>query len=135
MLTRRRMVTSTASGLLLTGCGITGPAHTQRPPPAVDHTVQMVGTSFEPASIRITQGQTIQWRNTSLLTHTVTADPELAADPDHVQLPADAETFHSGNIAAGEVWQRSFSVPGTYRYICIPHEQLGMVGTIVVEPS
>lgn len=135
MLTRRLMLVGTASGLVLTGCGITGPAHNEAAPPAVDQAVEMVGTAFAPATIRIEQGQTIQWRNTSVLTHTVTADPDLAADPAHVELPAGAQPFHSGDIAAGEVWQRRFTVPGTYRYVCLPHEQIGMRGTIVVDPS
>ncbi len=95
----------------------------------------MVGISFEPETIRITQGQTVQWRNTSRFTHTVTADPELAADPANVQLPEGAETFDSGDIAAGEVWRRTFTTPGTYRYVCLPHEQQGMRGTVIVEPS
>lgn len=122
-----------AGALAVAGCGITGPAHTDRPPPAVDATVTMGLTSFAPETVRIRAGQTVQWRNTSPITHTVTADRSLAADPDHVILPAGAEPFHSGEIKAGEVWQRQFPVPGTYRYVCLPHEQQGMIGTVVVE--
>ncbi len=29
-------------------------------------------------------------------------------------------------------FSRTFDEPGTYRYICIPHEGAGMVGTVVV---
>ena len=117
----------------LAGCGITGPAHTQPPPATVDQTVTMGFTRFSPAAIRIRAGQTVQWRNTSPIGHTVTADPRLARNPANVQLPEGAQPFHSGNIAAGQVWQRTFDLPGTYRYVCLPHEQQGMIGTVVVE--
>ena len=118
--------------LPLTACGVTGPAHTQPPPPAVDATVTMGMSSFEPASIRIRRGQTVQWRNTSLVTHTVTADPRLAANPANVVLPPGAPAFHSGSLQPGQVWSRTFAVPGTYRYVCLPHERQGMIGTVVV---
>ena len=122
-----------AGALAIAGCGLTGPAHMDAPPPAVDETVTMGLTSFNPKTIRIRAGQIVQWRNTSLITHTVTADRSLAADPDHVILPQGAEPFHSGDIKAGQVWQRRFPVAGTYRYVCLPHEKKGMIGTIVVE--
>lgn len=118
----------------LAGCGITGPAHTQAPPAAVVQTVSMGFTNFSPATIRIRVGQTVQWRNTSPIGHTVTADPRLARNPANVELPEGAQPFHSGNIPAGQVWQRTFTVPGTYRYVCLPHERQGMIGTVVVEP-
>jgi plastocyanin len=123
-----------AGALALTACGITGPAHTEPVPPAVDHVVTMGLTEFSPATLRIRAGETVQWRNSSPLRHTVTADPDMANDPANVRLPEGAEAFHSGDIAAGEVWQRSFGVVGTYQYVCLPHERQGMTGTIVVDP-
>lgn len=133
MLGKTAVVTALASGLCLSGCGITGPAHTQPPPPAVAATVTMGMTSFSPAAIRIRAGQTVQWRNTSLMTHTVTANPALAANPANVRLPQGAAPFHSGKIAAGQVWAHTFATPGTYRYVCLPHERQGMAGTVVVD--
>nr|MDP8994571.1 plastocyanin/azurin family copper-binding protein [Pseudomonadota bacterium] len=62
-------------------------------------------------------------------------DPGLAADPANVQLPEGAETIHSGEIEAGRVWQRTFTVPGTYRYVCLPHERQGMIATVIVDPA
>lgn len=91
-------------------------------------------TNFSPAVVRIRAGQTVQWRNTSPIGHTVTADSRLAKNPANVILPQGAEPFHSGNIAAGQVWQRTFTLPGTYRYVCLPHEQQGMIGTVIVDP-
>ncbi|MCT7378048.1 cupredoxin domain-containing protein [Chelativorans salis] len=121
----------TATLVLLTGC-VTGPA-TEPPPATVDATVEMGLISFVPETIRIRPGQTVQWRNTSINTHTVTGDPALASNPANVSLPKNAKTFRSGSIEAGQTFERTFTVPGTYRYTCLPHEALGMQGTIIVE--
>lgn len=133
MLSRTRLMAA-AFALALAGCGITGPAHVEPPPPAVDQTVTMGFTNFSPAAIRVRAGQTVQWRNTSPIGHTVTADRSLAKNPANVKLPDGAEPFHSGDIAAGEVWQHTFTVPGTYQYVCLPHEQQGMIGKVIVDP-
>lgn len=88
---------------------------------------------FLPAEVTVTVGQSILWMNTSSMVHTVTADPSLAKDPSHVQLPAGARPFNSGDIAPGATFRHTFDVPGTYVYFCIPHEPLGMVGRIAVQ--
>lgn len=88
---------------------------------------------FEPSTVTIKPGQTVEWTNPSRLVHTVTADPEKAANREHVQLPGEAETFDSGVIRPAETYRQTFTVPGSYRYFCIPHEAAGMVGEIVVE--
>ena len=89
---------------------------------------------YEPATVTIRAGQTVLWRNTSDLVHTVTADDELATDDDHVRLPEGAEPFGSGRMEPGATYRRTFAVPGRYTYFCIPHEASGMIGHIVVEP-
>ena len=94
--------------------------------------VEMTATRFQPAEIEVEVGRTVIWHNTSGVVHTVTADPEMATDPENVELPEGAETFHSGNIASGTEYRREFTVSGTYRYVCLPHEAMGMVGTITV---
>ncbi len=88
--------------------------------------------TYVPAEVTITVGQNVLWTNTSSLTHTVTADPSLAQDPSHVQLPEGAQPFNSGDMAPGATFRHTFDVPGTYVYFCIPHEAMGMVGRIVV---
>lgn len=90
---------------------------------------------FLPDTVRIAAGETIRWRNTSDVLHTVTADPGLAADASNVTLPQGASTFDSGNIAPGEIFEYTFSVPGTYQYICVPHELVGMIGWVIVSES
>jgi plastocyanin len=88
---------------------------------------------YVPEEVTISAGQTVVWTNTSSTFHTVTNDPALAKDRSHAQLPEGAQPFNSGNIAPGDVFQRTFEVPGTYVYFCIPHEAMGMVGNITVQ--
>ena len=90
--------------------------------------------AFEPKVVHIKAGQTVEWRNNSLFTHSVTADPKDADDPGDVSLPAGAQPF-SATVESGQTFTHTFTVPGTYRYICMPHEDLGMVGEVVVEPA
>lgn len=87
---------------------------------------------FEPRTVAIKVGQTVEWRNDSVLVHTVTADPRLAAKAVHVALPAGAKPFNSGQIKPKATFRHSFETAGTYRYFCIPHEATGMVGEVVV---
>ena len=89
--------------------------------------------AFTPDSVRITVGETVRWANGSDVMHTVTADPERAVQASNVRLPEGASTFDSGNLAPGEVFEYTFTVPGRYDYVCVPHELAGMVGTVIVE--
>lgn len=88
---------------------------------------------FEPKTITIKVGETIQWTNDSLVTHTVTADPSKAAFAKNVLLPPGADVFDSGDLLPDETYLHLFTVPGTYRYFCKPHESTGMSGEIIVE--
>ncbi|HLU48158.1 MAG TPA: plastocyanin/azurin family copper-binding protein, partial [Planctomycetota bacterium] len=93
------------------------------------------GREFDPKVITIRVGETIRWENPSQDVHTVTADPALAIFPEDVLLPEGVEPFDSGEIKPGGTWERTFDVPGRYRYFCIPHEQAGMTGEIIVEET
>lgn len=99
----------------------------------------MPGRTFVPATIEVPAGTTVQFVNRSDEAHTVTAQEDV--------LPEGAEYFASGGfsdeesaragladglIAAGETYSVTFEQPGTYRYFCIPHEDQGMAGTVVV---
>jgi plastocyanin len=96
--------------------------------------VDMVGTRFAPETITVRVGQTVTWRNTSSVAHTVTADPARASNPANVELPAGAAPFDSGTIQPGSQYQYTFTTPGEYRYVCLPHEGAGMVGSVTVQP-
>ena len=118
----------------LGGCGLGGPAHGPVSGNAAA-TVDMGFTSFQPETVHIRAGQTVEWRNTAIVTHSVTDDARLASRPGDASLPAGATPFRSGDIPAGEVFATAFPVPGTYKYFCTHHEGEGMVGTIVVSPA
>ena len=117
-----------AVAALLGGCGAD--------PAAGTHLVMMTERlAYEPATLTINAGETVEWKNDSLLIHTVTADPKLAKAADSVSLPPGAKPFNSGDILPGGSFHYTFTKPGTYRYFCIPHEMMGMIGTVVVNPS
>ena len=90
--------------------------------------------TFSPKTVTINAGDVVRWTNTAGSTvHTVTADPALVADANNVSLPAGAPTFHSGNLNPGQTYAYRFAIPGTYKYVCIPHEDDNMMGTIIVK--
>jgi plastocyanin len=129
-----RIVLFTIPALLLAGCGLSGPAHGPASPTA-GATVTMGFVSFDPETIHIKAGQSVEFRNTAVITHSVTDDPKLAKDPKDAAEPAGAPPFFSGDIAPGTIFTQTFTQPGTYAYFCTHHEGEGMVGTIVVDPA
>lgn len=90
---------------------------------------------FNPETVTIDAGQTVKWTNSSFTAHTVTAIPTRAKDPKDVQLPTGAQPFGSGKIEKGQTYSHTFTVPGLYRYFCIPHEFAGMIGEVIVKPT
>ncbi len=129
-----RFVQIAIPALLLAGCGLSGPAHGPASPDA-GATVTMGFGSFDPGVIHIKAGQWVQFRNTAVITHSVTDDPKLAEDPKDAAEPAGAQPFDSGDIAPGDIFTQTFTQPGTYVYFCTHHEDDGMVGKIVVDPA
>jgi plastocyanin len=123
----------TVSPLLLGACGLGGPAYGPGSDAAVE--VNMTNSlAFQPDAVRIKAGETVEWRNRSLFTHTVTDDPARAKDAGDAQLPEGAQSF-SAQVGPGEIYRHIFTVPGTYRYFCMPHEGWGMHGQVIVEPA
>jgi plastocyanin len=115
-----------------------GPSQAPAAPPAAAQekpvAVTMPGLKYSPAKVVIKVGQTVEWKNTSKIAHTVTADPKLAKRKESVLLPKDAKPFNSGTMQGNAVFRYTFTVPGLYRYFCIPHEMMGMVGEVEVKP-
>ena len=102
--------------------------------PAVMHTVIMRNNRFIPSSLTIRRGDSVQFLNHSRVGHTVTAHPAFATRRSHFKLPPGANPFHSGNIPPGFGHGRTFLVPGPYKYFCVPHQNMGMIGKILVLP-
>lgn len=103
-------------------------------PPARMHTVIMVNNRFIPASLTIRRGDSVQFINRSRTGHTVTAHPAFATRRSHFKLPPGVNPFHSGNIPPGRGHGRTFLVAGPYKYFCVPHQNMGMIGKILVLP-
>ena len=101
-----------------------------------DATVEMTNQlTFTPDTVVIRAGETVEFRNTSALVHTVTGDPSRASLDASVHLPEGAEPFHSGRMKPGTSFSHAFEAPGTYRYFCVPHEGAKMRGTVIVEET
>ena len=88
--------------------------------------------TFEPKTITVKTGDTVVWKNVSDMTHSVTDVSSLAALAADAAVPPNAKEFDSGLIAPGKEYSHTFTVPGTYKYFCIPHEAVGMLGTVIV---
>jgi plastocyanin len=104
-----------AATLALSACAHNGPAY-EAASTGAGATVKMSsGLRFKPAEVTIKAGQSVEWRNTSIETHTVTG-----------------EGFDSGDIKQGQVWSHTFAKAGRYEYVCKPHHGMGMHGVVVV---
>lgn len=76
---------------------------------------------FYPDSISVPVGTTVSWVNCAPTTedpHTTTSDTGL---------------WDSGFLSPGEFFSREFTQADVFPYHCIPHQAIGMVGTVVVE--
>jgi plastocyanin len=97
--------------------------------------VKMTDTppKFVPETVTIHKGDTVEWINNAASLHSVTTNPAVAQDPKDVSLPAGAKPFDSGFMTPGAKWSYTFTVPGTYKYLCLPHEKDHMIGIVVVK--
>jgi plastocyanin len=87
---------------------------------------------YKPLKVTVKVGQTVEWINNAETLHSVTTDADSAQKPTDVSLPPGAKPFDSGFMKPGAIFDYKFTVPGTYKYLCLPHEKDGMIGTVVV---
>jgi plastocyanin len=87
---------------------------------------------FVPETVTIKAGDTVHWTNPHNTSHTVTFDPSKAATTANAALPAGVEPFDSGGIEEEGAYSHIFTVKGTYKYVCVYHENMGMIGTVIV---
>ncbi len=80
-----------------------------------EHTVSIKGFKFLPATLIVTVGDTVVWKNEDIAPHTATAK---------------GKNFDSGNIEPGASWKYVASKKGTYFYYCTFHPT--MKGKLVV---
>lgn len=86
---------------------------------------------FSPASICLKVGGKVTWKNTGTIAHTTTDEASLAAKASDAALPSGA-TGWNHPLGPGTSFTLKFTVAGLYKYFCIPHETLGMLGQITV---
>ena len=82
-------------------------------------TVGMEDNFFDKADITVEPGTTVTWVQRGQYGHTTTSYDGL---------------WDSGLIEGGSdgTYSYKFKEPGTYEYFCVPHEEMGMVGTVTV---
>lgn len=90
---------------------------------------------FDPETVEIAVGDTVQWTFESE-GHNVTSKP---GSSERVRNPPDAEPFasyegddHFSLNEPGTTFEHTFTVPGEYVYVCAPHADQGMIGTVIV---
>jgi plastocyanin len=87
--------------------------------PTTAMTVGARDDKFDPATLNVQVGTTVQWVNNDKHPHTITSNDSK---------------WDSGDLAWGATYSVTFKTPGTYRYHCKHHK--GMEGTIIVgEPG
>jgi plastocyanin len=89
---------------------------------ADDDTVVVVmrDMAFDPAEVTIRAGQTVRWENHERRQFHNVWFRELGEDPYPYIFPEESI-------------EKTFDEPGEYPYVCEPHENRGMVGTVIVE--
>jgi plastocyanin len=87
---------------------------------------------FDPVGIRVEPGQAIRWINLDAgNSHTATAyHPKNFGRP--LRIPEGAEPWDSNYLLPDETFSVRLTAEGVYDFFCIPHEQAGMVGRIII---
>jgi plastocyanin len=80
--------------------------------------------SFVPSAASINVGDTITWLY-DIGFHTTTS----------TDIPAGADSWDAPMQSIGDTYSYVPTVPGTYNYVCIYHQNSGMVGSFVVSSS
>jgi plastocyanin/uncharacterized membrane protein len=78
-------------------------------PASTNHVVVIKQVHFNPPQMTVKVGDTVEWRNEDIFSHTVTADDG---------------SFDSGLIDPGHSWQMTFNDPQTVGYHCRPHPNM-----------
>ena len=84
---------------------------------------------FDPAGLLLEPGQTVRWVCDANV-HTATAYSPRNAN--HSLRIPEAAGRESGFLQPGQSFEVTLTMEGVYDYYCMPHEQAGMVGRIIV---
>jgi plastocyanin len=88
------------------------PASGSTAPVAAVNPVGIYDNRFEPRTLNVPVGMTVQWVNYGMQVHTVTST-DMA--------------FDSGDLAPGKGFSMTFKQPGVYHYFCRHHPEMSAV--------
>jgi plastocyanin len=128
----RRSRVLMAGGLLVVAAGVALAWWAAKQPVVVRMQDAPMGGFFDPDQITIRVGTAVQWKNIGEQPHDATDDPKRALRDGDAAYPAGAKPFDSGMLSPGQSFTSTFEVPGTYKYVCLPHEFGGMTGEVIV---
>ena len=83
------------------------------------HVVQVTDFAFTPKDITIQAGDTVRWENAP------------GGAPHNVV--ANDSSFSSGAAMSSFTYEFTFNSGGNHPYFCLPHQGLGMVGSVTVQ--
>ena len=89
---------------------------------------------YQPNTIQIVAGDTIEWENDGQVSHSVSDDATRAWQAVDALHPPGSQPFNSGAILPGGRFRYTFTSPGRYRYFDLAHEINRMVGEVIVAP-
>src|SRR5262245_59157459 len=81
-------------------------------------TVAIKDFKFEPATVTVHEGDTVEWKNDDNVAHTATAEGQKPV-------------FDSGSIGTGATWRYVAGTKGSYNYTCTFHPN--MKGELIVQ--
>lgn len=126
----KRAIQATALGLALAAVVAATPAGTVSPDPeARTFGVTMTDFQFEPATLRVRPGDVIQFVQKGIQPHNV----EFRKVPRGTDL--GGTRMGPFLVKRGDVYELQIDGrfrPGTYEFVCTPHEMMGMKGRFTV---
>jgi len=108
------LLATAALGCVLLGTASPSPGPSASPAPIVVH---MKNFAFDPATITVRPGDTVEWINDDGAAHSATARDK---------------SWDSGELGKGGSWSKTFLKAGTYAYYCDDHAF--MKAQIIVKP-
>ena len=110
------LIMALLAALWISGCS-DDKSTSSNPPPPPGNRVSITGSSFSPASLTISVGDTVTWTNNDAVAHTSTSNTGV---------------WNSGTLTNGQSYSFVFGSTGSFPYHCTFHPT--MTGTIIVQP-
>ncbi len=83
---------------------------------------------FDPVTVTIKVGDTVQWVNNKLAPH------NAVFDSNKIDAAVATKISHKALVfSPGESFETTFTEAGEYPYYCEPHRGAGMVGKVIVQ--